>query len=235
MSPILTKFLALLLIISGISTMTGCKSASDQGTTNEKVSDIEGNSYTTIQIGKQVWMAENLKTTTFSDGSPISEIENYDEWASLTLPAYSWYNNDSINTEDFGALYNYYAVETEKLCPEGWHVPTDEEWIELETSLEGAGTAGGAMKEAGMAHWKTPNTRADNESGFTALPGGYRSYNGTFNLMRTDGYLWSSSEKNWYGTKNTVIYRNLKYDDQSIYRRIAEKANGFSVRCVKNP
>ena len=150
-------------------------------------------------------MAENLKTVTFSDGTPIPRVEDYEEWASLTLPAYSWYNNDSLNVEDFGALYNCYA------------------------------TAGGAMKESGLGHWKTPNTEASNESGFSALPGGYRSYNGTFNLMRIDGFWWSSSEKSWYGSLNTVIYRNLKYDGSDLYREVAVKANGFSVRCVQNP
>jgi uncharacterized protein (TIGR02145 family) len=180
-------------------------------------------------------MAENLKTGTLSDGTAISRVEDYEDWAQLTLPAYSWYNNDSLNAEEFGALYNCYAVESEILCPEGWRVPTDEDWIELESALRGASFAGGAMKEMGTSHWKTPNTYASNESGFTALPGGYRSYNGTFNLMRIDGFWWSSSEKSWYGSKNTVVYRNLKYDGPDLFRELAVKANGFSVRCVKNP
>jgi len=180
-------------------------------------------------------MAETLRTTTLSDGTPISKEEDYEGWANLTLPAYCWYNNDSVYAEEFGALYNCYAVETGKLCPEGWRVPTDEDWIALESSLNGASIAGGAMKGTGLEHWKTPNTAASNESGFTALPGGYRSYNGTFNLMRIDGFWWSSSEASWYGSKNTVIYRNLKYDGPDLYRDVAEKANGFSVRCLKNP
>jgi len=235
MSPILSRCLTLLLIISSIFVTTGCKTASDQETAQETVSDLEGNVYTTVQIGNEVWMAENLRSTTFSDGTPIEQVKDYDEWARLTLPAYSWYNNDSLNSEEFGALYNCYAVETDKLCPEGWRIPSDEDWIALESSLGGASIAGAAMKEAGLDHWKTPNTNADNESGFTALPGGYRSYNGTFNLMRIDGFWWSSSEKSWYGSKNTVIYRNLKYDGPDLFREVAAKANGFSVRCVKNP
>jgi uncharacterized protein (TIGR02145 family) len=232
MSPIWTKYIALLLVLTGLA---GCNSGSEKSQNKEQITDIEGNTYTTITIGDQVWMAENLKTSTFSDGTPIQKVEDYEEWANLTLPAYCWYNNDSLNSDDFGALYNCYTIETEKLCPDGWHVPTDEDWIELETALGGAGIAGGAMKESGTAHWKTPNTLASNESGFTALPGGYRSYNGTFNLMRIESYWWSTSEKNWYGLTNTVIYRNLKYDDQILIRLVAEKANGFSVRCVKNP
>jgi len=226
------KCLVLILILAGLS---GCKSVSEKEDVREQVRDIDGNSYNVIKIGSQVWMAENLKTSTFSDGTPIPKVEEYEEWAKLTLPAYSWYNNDSLNSEDYGALYNSYAIESEKLCPEGWHVPSDEDWTELETGLGGAARAGGAIKEEGTEHWKTPNTSAHNESGFTALPGGYRSYNGTFNLMRIDAYWWSSSEKSWFGHSNTVIYRNLRYNDQIMIRRVAEKANGFSVRCVKNP
>lgn len=235
MSPILNRSLVLLFITSGIYITTGCRSASDKPGSRETVSDTEGNIYTTVQIGTQVWMAENLRSTYFSDGNPIELVEDYDEWANLTLPAYSWYNNDSLNSVDYGALYNCYAIETEKLCPEGWHIPSDEDWIKLESKLGGASIAGAAMKEAGLAHWKTPNTQASNESGFNALPGGYRSYNGTFNLLRIDGFWWSSSEKSWYGSTNTVIYRNLKYDGPDLYREVAMKANGFSVRCVKNP
>lgn len=232
MSPIPTKFLILLLILAGF---TGCKSGSEKEQSAEQVIDIEGNSYAVIHIGQQAWMAENLKTSTLSDGTSLSGVEEYEDWAQLTLPGYSWYNNDSLNAEKFGALYNCYAVETEKLCPDGWHVPTDEDWIALESAIGGATTAGGAMKESGTAHWKTPNAFASNESGFTALPGGYRSYNGTFNLMRIDGFWWSSSEKSWYGSKNTVMYRNLKYDGPDLFREVAVKANGFSVRCIKNP
>ncbi|RLD71980.1 MAG: hypothetical protein DRJ29_05935 [Bacteroidetes bacterium] len=226
------KSLSFLLILS---VFVGCKSGQEKEGSGGRISDVEGNSYMTVQIGDQLWMAENLKTNTFSDGTPIQKVEEYEEWANLTLPAYCWYNNDSLTSDDFGALYNCYAIETEKLCPEGWHVPSDEDWIKLETALGGAGSAGGAMKEPGTAYWKTPNTQASNESGFTARPGGYRSYNGTFNLMRIDGFWWSTSEKSWYGSSNTVIYRNLKYDGQDLFRDVAVRANGFSVRCVKNP
>jgi len=232
MSPIWTKCIALSLVLAALS---GCKSGSEKELNIEQIRDIDGNSYNTIQIGSQVWMSENLKTTTYTDGTPIPVVEDYEEWANLTLPAYSWYNNDSLNSEDYGALYNFYAVETEKLCPEGWRVPSDEDWIALEAYLGGSGAAGGVLKEADTDHWKTPNTGASNESGFTARPGGYRSYNGTFNLIRINGYWWSSTEKAWYGQSNRVIYRDLIYDDPGIFRLIAEKGNGFSVRCVKNP
>lgn len=228
----MTRSISLLLVFS---VFTGCHTRLENEGKESQIRDIDGNTYNTVKVGDQLWMAENLKTATLSDGTPIPRVEDYEEWASLTLPAYSWYNNDSLNLEDFGALYNCYAIETEKLCPDGWHVPTDGDWVALETSLGGAATAGGDMKETGLEHWKTPNTEASNESGFSARPGGYRSYNGTFNLMRIDGFWWSSSEKSWYGSVNTVMYRNLKYDGSDLYREVAVKANGFSVRCVQNP
>ena len=227
-----TKYVFLVLVLTGLP---GCITDSDKSRRPGQIRDVDGNVYHTITIGNQVWMAEDLKTTRYNDGTPIPRVENYDEWAELTLPAYSWYNNDSVYREDFGALYNYYAVESGKLCPEGWHVPSDEDWIALETRLGGASNAGGALKEAGTVHWKTPNTGASNESGFTALPGGYRSYNGTFNWMRTYGLWWSATEKSWYGGPPKVIYRDLRYDGQDIRRNISEKNSGLLVRCIKNP
>lgn len=231
MVPNFNNYICFILILTAL---IGCTSCAEKSANSEQVKDIDGNAYRTIQIGEQVWMAENLKTTRLVDGSPIQLVEKYEEWANLTLPAYCWYNNDSLNGQEFGALYNYYVVESDQLCPEGWHVPTDEDWIALEIFNDGAGVAGGPMKEAGTAHWKGPNTSASNDCGFTALPGGYRSYNGTFNLMRIEGFWWSSTEKSWYGSKATVLYRNLSYDDQSLMRDVADKPNGFSVRCVKN-
>lgn len=226
------KCLSLCLLMA---ILAGCKTGSEKNSSLKYMNDVEGNSYAVIQIGSQTWMAENLGTTTFSDGTPIDRVEDYEGWANLDIPAYCWYNNDSANRDEFGAFYNYYTIETGKLCPEGWRIPTDEDWIELESYLGGAAFAGGAMKETGTAHWKSPNTLASNESGFTALPGGYRSYNGTFNLQRINGYWWSSSEKNWYGDTGKIVFRNLQYKNQEISRHVAEKNNGFSVRCLKNP
>jgi uncharacterized protein (TIGR02145 family) len=232
MYPNMSYAMSFLLILFAL---TGCKSGQEKEIRFETITDVDGNSYKTVEIGEQVWMAEDLKTKNFNDGSPIARVENYDEWASIELPAYSWYNNDSLSSEDYGLLYNGYAIDTEKLCPQGWHVPTDEDWIALESVFSGAENTGGALKQAGTSHWKTPNTAATNESGFTALPGGYRSYTGTFNLKRTFAYWWSSTEKNWFGSSTRLIFRAVQYEDRALYRDIAEKNNGFSVRCVKNP
>jgi len=198
------------------------------------VEDVDGNHYRTVRVGEQLWMAENLRTTRLKDGSPLSHVEDYDSWVDLESAAYCWYNNDSLHAADYGALYNYQAIESGKLCPEGWHVPGDEEWTALELAFTADGNPGGALKEAGTAHWKTPNTAASDESGFTALPAGYRSYNGTFNLIRISGFWWTSSPKSFYGSENTVLYRGLNYDSGAIERNVASLNNGFSVRCVKD-
>jgi uncharacterized protein (TIGR02145 family) len=225
-------FLTALVILAGLG---GCRPGPENADRKDQVRDIEGHSYPVIQIGEQLWMGKNLRTATFSDGTPVLQVRDYEDWSNLSQPAYCWYNNDSLNAGVFGGLYNYYAVESGKLCPDGWHVPSDEDWIELESFLGGAELAGGALKESGTDHWKTPNAQASNESGFTALPGGYRSYTGPFNLMRIETFWWTTSERNWYGSTNTVIYRNVQYDGQEVRRHVAEKANGFSVRCVKDP
>jgi uncharacterized protein (TIGR02145 family) len=227
-----TSYILILLTLTGLF---GCRPGSDKQLSKEIVRDIDNNSYITLKIGDQVWMTEDLKTTRFNDGSPITLIENYDEWAELTLPAYSWYNNDTSNRNDFGALYNWYVVESGKLCPEGWHVPTDEEWTLLETTLGGVTMAGGALKEEGTMLWKAPNNGATNRSGFSARPGGYRNYNGPFNLIKKFGFWWTTTEKSWYGASPRPMYRQIQYNGEAVVRDIAEKNCGFSVRCIKNP
>ena len=209
-----------------------------QGCGTQQVTDVDGNKYQTVTIGNQVWMAENLKTTRLNDGTPIDQVTGYEQWAELDLPAYCWYNNDSTHRETYGALYNWYVVETQKICPEGWHVPSDEEWNEMVSLVADHSNIGGALKESGTVHWRTPNAGATDELGFSALPGGYRSYQGTFNLLRASGYWWSSTEANWYGASDTtpsrVIFRSVQHDNPTLVRHISEKTNGFSIRCVKN-
>ena len=231
MSSIWSKHISTLLLIACI---TGFSSCTVTNRNIDQIKDVDGNTYHTVVIGEQVWMVENLQATHLNDGTPIQNVENYDKWSNLTLPSFSWYNNDTMYSSTYGALYNFYVVETEKLCPEGWHVPTDEDWTELEKYYEGASVAGGSLKTKGTEFWKTPNAVAVNADGFSALPGGYRSYTGTFNLQRIAGFWWSSTQKNWYSAGVKVLYRNLSYDQINMVRDIAEKTNGFSVRCIKN-
>ncbi len=154
------------------------------------VIDIDGNVYKIITIGTQTWMAENLKTTKLYDGTSIPNITKSSDWYVLKTFAYCWYNNDStINKNVYGALYNWYTVFTDKICPQGWHVPSNDEWTTLTTFIGGLSNAGGALKEIDTTHWNSPNTNATNESGFTALPSGGCSNDGTFNSIGNEGIL----------------------------------------------
>ncbi len=202
------------------------------------VTDIEGNVYQTIGIGSQIWMAENLKTTTFSDGSAIPLVEDSIEWTlQFVKPAYCWYGNDEEKYKDtYGALYNFRAVMTEKLCPEGWHVPSDDEWTILETFLGGRDVAGGMLKEAGTEHWLSPNTGATNESGFTALPGGFRVYHtapyttSKYLYIRKNAYFWNST----LGSNNYARCWCINYQYTELISFTRNILYGISIRCIKD-
>lgn len=206
-----------------------------------KIKDVDGNVYKKIKIGKQWWMAENLKTTRYNNEEPIDYPgEDNDSWKTYTKGVYAWCNND-INSKDiYGGLYNWYAVNTGKLCPVGWHVSSDDEWKILEkylgmtleeTDIEGLrGTpAGGKLKETGIMHWLEPNFGATNESGFTALPAGTRDPDGSFSGMYEVSCWWTSTPSVPGPWK-----RYIGYGDDNIGRDRNDKACGWSVRCVKN-
>ncbi len=193
--------------------------------------DNDGNYYPVVKIGNQFWMAENLRTTKYNDGTEIPEVMNISIWSGLTSGAYCWYNGDTtVNKNTFGGLYNWYAVNTGKLAPSGWHVPTDAEWTDLTTYLGGESVAGRKLKESGTTHWTTSNTSGNNEYGFSALPSGGRSYDGTFYNLGNNCGWWSAtldySSYSWY--------RSLKYNSNVVYRESASKTNGSSVRCIRS-
>ena len=196
------------------------------------VKDIDGNEYHTVKIGTQIWMAENLKVTKFNDGTAIPLVTDGSAWENLTTPAYCFYDNiEATYKNTYGALYNWYTANTGKLSPAGWHVPTDAEWTTLTSYLGGESVAGGKLKEAGTTHWQSPNTGATNESGFTALPGGYRYDNtGIFNYIGTYGFWLSSTEESTKYFK----FRGAKYQSAGIWNARYSKKGGFSVRCVKD-
>jgi uncharacterized protein (TIGR02145 family) len=195
------------------------------------VTDIDGNVYNEIVIGNQVWMGANLKVTRFNDGTQIPLIIDNNTWLNLTTPAYCWYNNDSINNKNiYGGMYNWYAVNTGKLAPAGWHVPTDAEWKVLTTYLGGEYFAGSKLRETGMSHWPN-NSGATNEVGFTALPGGNRGYgDGVFFYLDYFGDWWTSSEfpGNGAWTRRTNGY------EYNLYRGFIDCYMGLSVRCIKD-
>lgn len=198
----------------------------------QTVKDIDDNVYNTVMIGTQIWMKENLRVTKYNDSTEIPLVTSNTAWASLTTPAYCSYNNstnaDTINS--YGRLYNYYAVNTNKLCPTGWHVPGDGEWTTLTTYLGGESIAGTKLKETGTAHWQSPNN-ATNESGFTALPGGFRNVIGSFNGIGVDGYWWSSTDY----LKTNAYFRSMSFYYSDVTRSYGfNKSVGAAVRCVKD-
>lgn len=205
-------------------------------TSLETATDIDGNSYQTVKIGNQLWMAENLRVTHYRNGDLIPNVTSDRQWSGLGIiinasrGAYCYYNNDANNLSTYGCLYNWFAIkDSRSICLTGWHIPTDVEWKILETYLGGSSVAGGKMKEAGTTHWDFPNTRATNESGFCALPGGYRNGGGSYNGMGSNAQFWSSTEGsgNYY-----ALYRLLGCYYSQVLRSDDSKESGLSVRCV---
>jgi len=220
------------------------------------VSDMEGNTYGTIEIGTQVWMAENLKVTQYPDGNPITQISDEAGWNDMTpdVQAYCWYNNQAEYSDTSGVLYTWAAAmngalssETipsgvQGVCPDGWHIPSDAEWKILEVFLgmseadadnyDWRGSDEGAqLKERGFSNWAIPNTGASNSSGFTAVPGGFRSAKGLFYGIDQSAAYWTSNEEE--GT-DKAWYRTLNFDKEQVYRQYHDMRIGFSVRCVKD-
>jgi uncharacterized protein (TIGR02145 family) len=198
----------------------------------DSVVDADSNTYNTVIIGTQVWMAENLKVTKFNDGEDIPLVPECDSWAYLTTPGYCWYNNDTLNKNPYGAMYNWYVVSTDKLCPVGWHVPTNDDWTVLTGHLGGLSAAAGKLKEAGYTHWNSPNEDATNESKFTFLPGGYRRFSdGAFFSLRNNGTYWSSTSNDFITAWSRAIVNYSIWDVQVIANN---KNYGISVRCIKD-
>ncbi len=206
--------------------------ADDSNFEKGTVSDIDGNIYITTKIGNQWWMAENLKVTHYQNGDAILHVTDNATWAGLSTGAYCKYNNDSTNVATYGSLYNWYAVaDSLNLAPAGWHVPTDAEWQILVDYLGGSSVAGGKLKESGTTHWNSSNTGVTNESGFSALPGGYRSSShGTFRNVGSYASFWSSTESSSY----LAWYRYLYCSYSEIYCFDVSKRLGYSVRCVRD-
>ncbi len=215
------------------------------------VTDIDGNVYTTIQIGSQTWTVENLKTTRYRNGVTIPNVTDNTAWAALSTGAYCNYNNDEANVATYGRLYNWYALtDANNIAPAGWHTPSLAEWDILRNYLGDLNIAGGKAKEAGLAHWVTPNTGADNSSGFTALPAGSRYVNYTtgscsaatpvhFTHLGYNGVWWTSTNagsdpnNSWFiETDNTSarFYRSGFLMCFGYY----EKKTGYSIRLIKD-
>jgi uncharacterized protein (TIGR02145 family) len=235
------------VIIPGISeangyttgtTLNSCGTADvhNPNLTYGSMTDQEGNVYKTIEIGTQVWMAENLNTSIYRNGDAIPTNLNNATWDNTTSGAWSYYNNEASYACPYGKLYNWFAcVDARHLCPVGWHVPNDAEWTVLTTFLGNAGIAGGKMKstgtiESGTGLWYLPNTGSTNSSGFSGIPGGGRFGVGTYYDLGYVGHWWSSSVAgNGYGWD-----RSLYYIFSETARNEYVKQFGFSVRCLRD-
>ncbi|MFN6389168.1 MAG: FISUMP domain-containing protein, partial [Bacteroidota bacterium] len=203
--------------------------------------DQQGNTYKTIVIGTQEWMAENLKTSIYRNGDAIANVTGDVQWIGLTTGAWCYYNNDSQYDCPYGKLYNWYAVDDSRnVCPTGWHVPTDAEWTTLTSLLGGLGVAGGKMKSTGLQYWFSPNEAATNESGFSGLPGGTRdslidlseSAISSFDHVGFSGSWWSSTKSS---NTQSAWYRFLTYFGGNAYRStFGQLQSGFSVRCLRD-
>ena len=207
------------------------------------VTDIDGNVYQTVQIGDQLWMAENLKTTHYNDGSEIPNIINNDDWSGLSTGAYGDYDNNPTNSETYGRLYNWYTVDDSRgICPDGYHIPSDDEYKQLELYLGMSesesnhigwrGTNEGSQLAGHADLWNNGDLENNSEfgtSGFSAFPAGYRTDTfGNYTGMGNWGYFWSSSEN----INNYSWYRILNYNYSNVFRYSDYKQRGMSIRCV---
>lgn len=208
------------------------------------ITDNDGNVYHGVKIGNQIWMTENLRTTTYADGSAIPIVEDSTAWSELDVDdrAYCWYDNRTSNEDVYGGLYTWAAAtngasssssnpsNVQGICPDGWHLPSEDEFQELVVFLGGSREAGYYLKEHGTDHWGGVNAGTSNSSGFTALPGGYRTIRGIFDRMGGFGNFWSSTESSAYSAHNL----GLIYIDGKVTLDGSIRQYGLSVRCVKD-
>ncbi|MFM2155720.1 MAG: hypothetical protein RL516_469 [Bacteroidota bacterium] len=197
------------------------------------MNDFDGNFYKTVTIGNQTWMAENLRTTHYKLGGYIATGLNNYYWNTATTPAYTSWDNDTAGDYVYGKLYNWYAVtDPAGLCPVGWRVPNDSDWVELIDALGGQTVAGGYLKETGYSHWDFPNTGSNNLTGFNALPAGTRIVAGTYSGRRTTGLWWSSTDAGMSGSYGSAV--NMRFDNSESNISSWDRRYGMSVRCIKN-
>jgi uncharacterized protein (TIGR02145 family) len=233
-------------IIPGIKDVTGIQSSTGitahtcgaAGVHNASVpygtmTDQDGNTYRTVQIGTQLWMAENLRTTKYQNGQAIPYINNKTSWAQLTTGAFNYYDYNSAYDCPYGKLYNWYAVENaNKLCPSGWHVPTLSEWNQLFSFLGGASQSMIKLKTSGTTYWTAPtNVNGSNSSGFSALPGGIGSPDGSHGYLNWDALWWTSTVS---GSNAYYIAMRNAVNTSSVYSFPDNKNYAKSIRCIKD-
>ncbi len=214
-----------------LSIVTSCSKNSENANLNNTITDIDGNSYQTVQIGNQIWMAENLKTSKYSNGDIINNVSDSLQWQNLTNGAWVYYNN---NQDGCGKLYNWYAVmDSRNICPIGWHVPSIQEFNELANQIGGFSVSGGKLKstgtiQSGTGLWEAPNTGATDEFGFSGNPCGSRRENGEFHGKGYALFLWTSTEYD----SSKASYRFLNYNMEGLEAFWLDKKSGFCIRCI---
>jgi len=217
--------------MSLVFSLFSCDKNPTVSTDTDTVTDIDGNVYNTVKIGNQWWMAENLRVTHYRNNDPIPQVIENTSWNNLNTGAFCIYGNDDSNVDIYGNLYNFYAVNDDRnIAPDGWHVAKAVDWNMLVTFLGGTDVAGGSIKEAGTTHWWSPNNGATNESGFTALPGGYRNAVGTYLALGVAGIWWTSTS---FDIDNASTW-HLDYMYFWILHTTTDKQEGISIRCVKD-
>ena len=233
----LSKYFYIMVLISFLFHLTFC--TDPKSSNDDSVTDIDGNVYNIVEIGNQWWMAENLKVTHYRNGEAISNVVDSVSWTNLSTEAWCSYDNDIGNKATYGLLYNWYAVgDSRQIAPKGWHVPTDEEWKELEMFLgmsQSAADSSGyrgtdeGSKLKSVSGWESDGNET-NESGFTALPSGYRSGNtgGFYGISCCIAYFWTSTES------SSSAWHRFLYYNSDVRRLNYSKGHGYSVRLVKD-
>lgn len=241
------NFITALIFLFLFLQFESCKKNEDSGDNTNidptTMTDIDGNIYNVIKIGQQYWTLENLKVTKYNDGTPIATGLSDNQWENTASGAFAIYEDNSSYGATYGNLYNGYAVATGKLCPQGWHIPTDQEWkilekflglSDAELNMTGErGTTeqiGGKMKATIL--WDDPNSGANNSSGFSALPAGNRNGNGDYIVLKQYADFWTSTP---YETDNNYLWNHhLYYNGAGVGRIYIDKSKGYSCRCIKD-
>lgn len=255
LSPSTTYYVRAYAVLKSTTVYSEEKEFTTRPAAEDMVMDADGNIYRTVKIGDQVWMSENLKSTMYADKTPVPFVKDSAQWFHFTRESlgYCWYENVETHGYAYGALYSWPAATrafngistieegVQGICPDGWHLPSDDEWKELEMYLgmtrEEADAIkwrgsdqGGRLKQEGIEHWKKPNSGASNEVGFNALPGGYRHGSAEFKDISETARFWTSTQ-NGYGY---VWYREVDFDRSDVYKDFSGVYRGHSVRCVKD-
>ncbi len=221
---------SLIILLIVLITIFACEKDPTSSKDDDTIKDIDGNVYTSVIIGDQEWMVENLIVSRYRNGDVIPNVTDKNEWTSLSNGAYGNFDNNASNAVKYGRLYNWYTVtDSRNIAPLGWHVPGDDEWQTLIDFLGGNSVAGGKMKESGNDNWKSPNSGATNESGFTALPGGFRYAGGSYAYNDYYSCFWSSTISGTYAHEYSLVNQN-----SIVYLSYREYRQGNSVRCIKD-